>query len=460
MGVCLVTAAVVLRVLAASRRPLHPDECLYASWALSIRSGDVWLATEPVDKPPLFPYLLAGWMGLFGTTPLALRLLGLTASLGTIVLVSSLSAALFGTGPALCTLAFIALCPVAVALDATAFTDPVATFIAVGGLVASAAGRTFLSGLALGLAGAAKPQLLSYLPGAALLLASARSSRSRWWAAFVAGPLLPVTAVVGWGAARGDALGFVHLAWQHFGGRDRPISISQWLSLLGWIGARDSAAWCVLAMSAIAAAFRPANQLRRRPIAAMSFVILLGHLLGNVLLRAPAWDRYVLALLPPVALLLGAGVAGLPGRLQALTPALAVFLAFRLWLPAFEAAHGVYPLGDTSRYDGIEQVVNYLRGQVPGRATILHRDLGWHIRYYMAGFPQDFRWEPRPEDMARAAARAHPCYVLLVVDNSSAQFVGELRAMGLALVPKLVTYHANGSPALVLYYVQGMGLAP
>ena len=55
---CLLAFALRLGPLFDNR--FHPDEALYASWGLLIRTGrDVWLSQQSADKPPVLFYLLA-----------------------------------------------------------------------------------------------------------------------------------------------------------------------------------------------------------------------------------------------------------------------------------------------------------------------------------------------------------------------------------------------------------------
>jgi hypothetical protein len=60
----------------------HPDEALYASWALSIAYGrDMLLAQAAPDKPPLLFYLMAGVFFILGRVEVAGRLVGLMATI-------------------------------------------------------------------------------------------------------------------------------------------------------------------------------------------------------------------------------------------------------------------------------------------------------------------------------------------------------------------------------------------
>ncbi|NIV70538.1 MAG: hypothetical protein GWN41_10545, partial [Phycisphaerae bacterium] len=62
---------IVLPLSPLANSPLHPDEALYAYWAKLISSGiDPMLDSVPVDKPPLFIYLVAlcfKWLGFADT---------------------------------------------------------------------------------------------------------------------------------------------------------------------------------------------------------------------------------------------------------------------------------------------------------------------------------------------------------------------------------------------------------
>ena len=77
--VLLLLGAFALRTHYLTHDRFHADEALYAGWALRILDDDPLLLTEPVDKPPLYLYLLAGSMRLFVTSEVA-ALVSLTTS--------------------------------------------------------------------------------------------------------------------------------------------------------------------------------------------------------------------------------------------------------------------------------------------------------------------------------------------------------------------------------------------
>ena len=123
------------------------DEALYAAWGLQIATGaDPMLDGEPVDKPPLYPYVLAASFRLTGSTQggraaeTAARLPSLLASVASVALVYALARALYPGQqddglPALAAL-LLALSPFDVLFASTAFTDPLLVALGLGALLA------------------------------------------------------------------------------------------------------------------------------------------------------------------------------------------------------------------------------------------------------------------------------------------------------------------------------------
>ena len=457
----LVAVGLLLRLATIAEDPLHPDECLYASWAAAVwPGGDMLLRGVIIDKPPLFPYLLAAWGAILGRGPTALRLLGAASAAAGMAAAIRIAQSAAGRWPALAATVFIALSPVGIALDATAFTDPPAVALALWALAAARSGRPTATGVLLALAAATKPTLLAYAP---LALALAPEPRAREWRRFVAGITVVGALVALWEVGRGPEMGFVTAAMEHFGlGASRaPLDFAGWGALLPWAwgGTWAMALWTALVAAGIVAAL-----LRRRGPAVRLLVgsgATVALYLGlHWAIVAPAWDRYLVGLVPPLALM-AAGALGclcrwLPRR-GAAGLGVAVGLAVVLLLagPAQEAAQSRLPLGDTSAWQGIDMVADYFRGQVPGRATVLYRDMGWHVRYYMAGFPQDFRWYRDAGELAEAAGEADPVYLLSVAGGTADEDIESLRDAGFLVRERLTTYRHDGSRALTVSLISG-----
>ncbi len=150
----------------------HPDEALYGYWGLLIGTGrDPWLATVPVYKPPLLPYLIAGAQALLGNSEFAVRLPGLAAGLLTVPLTAALAHSLYRSRwTTLTAAAVVTLSPFAILFSATAFTDPLMVALGLAACVAAARGRAVRAGLLAGLAVATKQTGLVWLPLAVVML--------------------------------------------------------------------------------------------------------------------------------------------------------------------------------------------------------------------------------------------------------------------------------------------------
>lgn len=83
--VAIVAAGSALRVAHLGSRLFHVDEALFSAYGLLIASGkDFLLQTEPVDKPPLFFYILGVCFRVFGNSETVAALPSLAASIGSI----------------------------------------------------------------------------------------------------------------------------------------------------------------------------------------------------------------------------------------------------------------------------------------------------------------------------------------------------------------------------------------
>jgi hypothetical protein len=185
-------------------------------------------------------------------------------------------------------------------------------------------------------------------------------------------------------------------------------------------------------------------------------------LLGHSLVAFQVWDRYLLGLVPLLALLL-ARVLTLPQHWLKDSP-LPNFLStlFVLWMlsftfhPILDAAASRFPIGgDHSAYQGIEQVVAYLHS-IPADTTLYHRWLGWHWRFYLWGSPYDFRAWTSPSDLAAQAA-ARPGarrYVVFPSWHSSTEARLALAAAGLTLREVHRTFRDDGSVSFIVYRIE------
>jgi hypothetical protein len=120
------------------------------------------------------------------------------------------------------------------------------------------------------------------------------------------------------------------------------------------------------------------------------------------------------------------------------------------------AAGGRIPVGgDHGAYEGIKEVVAYLRG-LPVGTVLYDRWLGWHYDFYLfdaylyrAGFPA-------PDWLASDAAALYdgrPRYLAVPDWTSSARLERVLAEAGLKLSPALTTHRRDGTASFVVYEI-------
>jgi hypothetical protein len=134
----------------------------------------------PVDKPPLFLYILALFFRLFGPSEVTARLPGVLASAASVALVYYLARRLYGRPTALAAVALMALSPFNILLAPTALTDPLLVALVLGALCLVVEGRWTGAGVVAGLAAATKQQGLLFLPlviGVGLAATAAEAER-------------------------------------------------------------------------------------------------------------------------------------------------------------------------------------------------------------------------------------------------------------------------------------------
>ncbi|MCC7353921.1 MAG: glycosyltransferase family 39 protein [Anaerolineae bacterium] len=154
-----------LRLVSWDGNPLHPDEALYAHWARLAASGrDLALLSVPVDKPPLFTYIVAFAFRILGPGVAVARFPSVLASVLSLPILFTLARALYGRSVALLALVLYATSPFAISFAPTAFTDPLLVMWGLLACLLAVRGRWVGAGLALGLAVATKQQGLLFVP--------------------------------------------------------------------------------------------------------------------------------------------------------------------------------------------------------------------------------------------------------------------------------------------------------
>lgn len=504
--IAILLLGLALRLAPWGQNRLLEDEALYAYWGLQISTGtDPLLDNEPVDKPPLHPYTLAlSYLlsapslltGIGAGHETAARLPSLVASLAGIVLVYCLGWALFGAQRiGMVAALLLALSPFDILFASTAFTDPLMTVFVLGALLAAARDRPGTAGVLAGLAAATKQQGLFFLPlvAAINLLSTARLGRSgqipesggrtlpastwlnkTWhnrWARFAFGFGFVAIGVLWWDSARLQRPGFLEQSFISYGGLGpvQPGTLAEraveWLQLVGnfWVSPWFSGllimglvGWLVGGLAGWCPGWT------RIDLALALFVV--AYLLLHWLLGFQVWDRYLLGLVPLVALLAARAFVALADAIRAspwrrlYTIALGLVLAVALIGPVLQATQSELPVGgDHGAYDGIDHLATFMRTQAPTDSVLYHYWLGYHYRFYLYGAPLRLHWYPDLEDLAHDAYvyRREPRYIAFPSWQDARPVRVALNQAGITLEPMYETIRRDGSVSFQLYRLAG-----
>jgi 4-amino-4-deoxy-L-arabinose transferase-like glycosyltransferase len=464
------------------------DEALYAAWGLQIATAaDPMLDHEPVDKPPLHLYLLAASFWLSGTAEggqaaeTAARLPSLLASVASIALVYALAGALYPSqkdeGVALLAALLLALSPFDVLFASTAFTDPLLVALGLGALLAAARGKLGAAGVLAGLAAATKQQGLLFLPLVLTLGAMAPGFRPAKLLRFGLGFALVAAAVLAWDGAREQRPGFWAQGVIAYGGlAPAPASslaerAGDWLRLLNLFWASPWAnglAAAALAGWLIAAAAGKVP--RPTKVDAALGLFCLGYLALHWLLGFQVWDRYLLPLVPIVALLVARALVEFArplvrtpgvdqqGEMRARVAAAGLVFVLGVAGPLVLAAGSNLPVGgDHGAYDGIEALASAIRAEAPAGAVLYHHWLGYHYRFYLYGAPLRFHWYPDAQDLAADATiyRREPRYIAFPSFRDGSAAVQALTEAGIKLLPVDEIRRRDGTVSFRLYRLAG-----
>lgn len=429
--------AFALRLRLLSAWPLREDEALYGSWARSVLHDPRFLSIFP-DKPPLFLWLQAVALALFGASSAAARLVSIIASTATVALVAAGARAVWMGSrrqravAAVAAALLVALNPFAIAFSATGYTDSLLVLWGTAAIVLALRGNALWAGIFAGAAVMTKQQGVFYLPlvFALVVVIAGRSQAGKrmWMRASVlalAGMALVIVPILLWDASRWQVapspwdLGVQNYTAIGFAALDNLTErLTDWASLL-WFGAASNGAlvfYGVLACATVAAycsmSARDATTTSARAALLLLLLWVGGFLAAHLLSTVAPWDRYLLPIFPVLAMLLAGGVAWIIDRLlfartganlraQALLGA-AIALALVLQLPpAVRAAEGNLPIGaDHGDYAGLDDAARWVEQQAAeGDAiSVYHRALGWNLAFSLYDAEQDgavdLRWFP------------------------------------------------------------------
>ena len=454
---CWLGAAARFRGLFANS--FHPDEALFASWARLIAVWrDPLLLTQAVDKPPLLFYLQALFYPLFGPVEWAARMPSFIVSLLLIPLTAQTARRLTGDGTAAIVAAIlVGLAPLTIQFSATAFSDPLLTFWLMAALYAVARPVTVsrhpratvvLPGVLFGLALATKYQALLFLP---LLVGMGWIfGRRRWeWLGVLMGLGMVLAILLLWQAARPTNSGLIGLQWANIGGIRPARSWELWPRLIETARLWQVSLGWPLAAATVSVVATGVFVGRRRGGAyppAVEILILLfvsGYVLLHWLWAVPIWDRYLLPILPLVAILFGRGFASLLLSVRERQPhryaflAMLSLLALALVPTTLAARGGRLPIGGRADADGGAAESARLLKDAPYGTVLYDHWYSWHWGYQLFDSRVYVSWFPQADallgDLTVFAGRGPERYIALPSSVVAAPVLRRLSAAGYSL---------------------------
>ena len=453
----------------------HSDEALYGYWGLQIARGrDPWLVDVPVYKPPLLPYVIAGSVALFGHSELAIRMPGLAAGLTMVALAAALADRLFARSVAATSTAILlTFSPFRILFSATVFPDPLMVALGVGACVAAVANHPVWAGLLAGLSFGVKQSGLAWMP-LALALGVMHSQRpARSGLKYALGYAVPVILIVIWDQLRTaqGAPGFWSVGIAGYGGLrliwphelvDRFLGWAR-LARYFWVSPVLSGLFLTGVPVLLVNTLRRGRGTRRGLVDLLLIVFVLFYAMIHWLWAFPVWDRYLLPLLPMVAVLGGRLFSMATHwlervvrsrKLSQVIGCLALIIC--LARPAVAAARSRYPVGgDHGAYDGIDAVAEYFHHVPPGSVVYQHW-LGWHYAYYLYDVPVYVAYWPTPDWLAQdvQAFGARSARYIVFPSWEEPDRIGHAVAqLGYRLDPVWTTSRRNGSRSFTIYRI-------
>ncbi len=454
-------AGFALRLLLLHAYPLREDEAIYGMWARAVWSDPWYLHTWP-DKPPLFLWLQAVALALFGASNAGARMLSICAGTATIPLVAAAACRVWpdwGAAAAVAAAWLMALNPYAISFAPTAYTDTLLVFCGLLALTLGLRSHWLGAGVALGAAIITKQQGLLYAP---LLLAlpfftalAGKRLRALLWMAL--GAALIVLPVLVWDSMRwATAPSPWDLGVRNYGALQLAppaewLTHAQgWSELLRYMGG-NWAGWVALLLLTMAGAWL-AWRIHIPSVAWLLVAWAAGFLLLHAITTVQVWDRYLLPLAPVLAIWVGGLAALVWQHLRLAHPTAAasaglVALAL-LALPAWTAARGGYPIGaDHGAYSGLDEALAWVAAQGPGKQVLYHNTLGWNAQYTLYDAVQagevQLRWFASSVALADNATRSAwlPRTLIEADWGPSPNLAGDLAQRGLELVRRLHVGH-------------------
>jgi 4-amino-4-deoxy-L-arabinose transferase-like glycosyltransferase len=435
----------------------HPDEALFATFARDSAVHGQWMFPGALDKPPLSLYAAALSMHAVGvqlnaksvldldlrTGEFAARLPSVFAGIIAVALTYALAFTLSRQRDAsLIAALLMALSPFHIAFSATAFTDPLMVTCGMAALVMAARGRPVWAGVCLALSVWSKQQGIFFLPLVLWMVFIKHHVGTRYSEAVAANKtrirrtpyrvslqfglpsivclavfLIGISLLLAWDAVRAssqNATSLFALAAVNNNPERTFIRLDEllprlgvWGSHIGMFFGTPLMTFGLIAVSAVGVAWQVWRRLA--PLIVFCVVYLVAHWLTAFNL----YDRYLLPLVPLLAVIVGVGMTGWLSRIRhfnngdsghgtavSLQNLLLSFVAGVMLISAYPAH---YPTDDRARDSAIVDLGEHLNAKPLG-AILYDPWLGWELGYYLGAWPDKRRVHyPAPDILANDA---------------------------------------------------------
>ncbi len=443
----------------------HPDEAYFSTFARTAAVNGDWMLPGALDKPPLTIYISALALTFWGVTPdadgvlhldsrvgeFAVRVPNVLASLLLVAVGWRLARDLYrridaddGTGAHITAL-LLALSGYSIAFSATAFTDTVMLLCMTTAFWLAVRRRWAWSGVWLALSIACKPQGAFYLPLIVLLIIFKHRRRTgavlRFGLTFFGGIALllvwdtarPENSVFALGTANNLPASLLVAPYDLF------PRLLVWLDDARWLFAPDAMTLGLIAASLLVVCLAVVHRRDSTRVDALLLAYVVGYGLLHWLLPFNQYDRYLLPLLPLLAILVARGFVRLWRwrMLRHYRLALASLTLILLISGAWRAGSGQIPIGgDRGDTDGIIAFADYLN-DLPVAAVIYDHWLGWELGYYMGQWTNKRRvYYPTPDALvagARSLDEVGARYLVAPVDVDVREWITALESAGFTI---------------------------
>jgi len=426
----------------------HSDEALFGSWARLIAVWrDPLLRTVAVDKPPLLFYAQALFYPMQGAVEWAARLPNWIGSILVIPLVARIARQCGGERPWLAA-ALVACSPLAIQFSGTAFTDPLMTFWLVLSLSLLIEHRWGTAGFVFGLALATKYQAGLFLPlWLVLLLLDTAEERDReerqriddghvglglrGSGRFLVMMLVVMALVFAWEWGRSGSFTLWGQQMGNFGGLRVIWSWELWPRLVEW-----GKLWGFVLGGGWLGLFwikRDHTNGRNSIVAVLLSMFVLGYAAFHWLIAIPAWDRYLLPMVPLIAIWVACLVPIRIERGRALLP----FALCLCILLAGLARYSWFPVGGAETADqGAAALAIHLEEEPYGTVLYDHW-YSWQWRYHLFDEAVYVSWFPHPERLVEELdafmGDGNRRYVALPVDGRGEAVMTAVQEAGFGL---------------------------